>query len=137
MYPWLCGPTCLTRTPCILLTSYTENAPLVVTEALAAGVPIVGYDVGGVRDQVRHGYNGKLVPLLDLAALVRELESLIRHPGVRQQLARGARAAGTELWSWTAAGEWFSRAIGEALRDTDSGIVGNGRAGLPGSTHRA
>lgn len=47
----------------VLLTSVSEGLPRTVVEALAAGVPVVGTDVGGVREVLRSGRNGFVVPV--------------------------------------------------------------------------
>ena len=70
----------------LLITSATENHPLVALEALAARVPIVGYAVGGLPDIVRDGDAGLLSPPLDVAQLSRNLARLIEHPSERQRL---------------------------------------------------
>ena len=46
----------------LLLTSRTENLPNVVIEAQAAGIPVVGPDVGGISEAMLHGVTGLLVP---------------------------------------------------------------------------
>ena len=45
------------------LTSVFEGLPLTILEAMAAGCPIVATDVTGIRDVVRAGETGLLVPL--------------------------------------------------------------------------
>jgi glycosyltransferase involved in cell wall biosynthesis len=52
-----------------------DNSPLVILEALACGTPVVSFDVGGVRDTVRPGETGILLPLGDVEALTGVLES--------------------------------------------------------------
>ncbi|MGQ0561625.1 MAG: glycosyltransferase [Gemmatimonadota bacterium] len=42
-------------------SQWLETGPLVVLEAFAAGVPVVGSDLGGVRELVRDGQDGILV----------------------------------------------------------------------------
>src|SRR3989339_505005 len=49
-----------------LFTSLAENFPLVVLEALACGVPIVGFDVGGVKEAIIHKENGYIVQFKDI-----------------------------------------------------------------------
>jgi glycosyltransferase involved in cell wall biosynthesis len=44
--------------------SYTEGMPNAVLEALAMGLPIVSTDAGGLRDVLRDGENGFIVPSL-------------------------------------------------------------------------
>ncbi|MCR4278493.1 MAG: glycosyltransferase [bacterium] len=51
-----------------------ENAPLTVTDAIAYGLPVIGYEIGGIPEMVDHGENGFLVPHGDRDALVRSLK---------------------------------------------------------------
>ena len=52
-----------------ILSSSWENFPHGVVESLATGTPVVATDVGGVREVLRDGENGVLVPPGDQAAL--------------------------------------------------------------------
>jgi glycosyltransferase involved in cell wall biosynthesis len=60
-----------------VLCSVSEGFPNSLIEAMAAGRPIVATDVGGVRDAVRDGENGLLVPARDPAALASALGRLL------------------------------------------------------------
>lgn len=53
-----------------------ETGPLVVLEAFAAGLPVVGSDLGGIAERVRHGESGWLVPAGDIGAWTRALALL-------------------------------------------------------------
>lgn len=53
--------------------SYTETQGLVLAEALAAGVPIVAVDAPGVREAVKDGKNGRLIPKQDQEDFVEAL----------------------------------------------------------------
>ncbi len=46
-----------------------EGAPMVVLEAMAAGLPVIGSDIAGVRELIRNRVDGMLVPPDDAAAL--------------------------------------------------------------------
>jgi glycosyltransferase involved in cell wall biosynthesis len=97
----------------MLLPSYTENHPLVALEALAAGVPVVGYEVGGLPDIVRHDEQGLLAPLLDIAGLARVLDILIVNAALRRRLADGCIRKAREFPSWREAARGFHRALEE------------------------
>jgi len=105
----------LRQSDVLLLPSYTENAPLVVMEALAAGVPVAGYAVGDVPHLVTTNGAGLLVPVLDVAALSVALDRILRDPAERAQRSARARAAGSLLPTWEQASEDFGLTIGADL----------------------
>ena len=76
----------------LVVPSLTEGAPLVVLEAMAAGVPIVASAVGGIPDQIRHEGEGLLVPPGDPEALGDAVLKLLRDPGLARRMgASGCR----------------------------------------------
>jgi len=52
-----------------LFTSLAENFPLVILEAMACGIPIVSFDVGGVKEAISHKENGYIVKYKDIKDL--------------------------------------------------------------------
>ena len=70
-----------------------EPLGLVALEGAAAGLPVVASDHGGVREAVRHGETGLLVPPGDTAALAGALRLLADDPHLAGRLG----AAGAEL----------------------------------------
>jgi glycosyltransferase involved in cell wall biosynthesis len=62
------------------LSSHFEGLPLVLTEAMSAGLPIVATSVGGVPDVVREGETGYLVPAGDCRAFTEALRRLRNDP---------------------------------------------------------
>jgi glycosyltransferase involved in cell wall biosynthesis len=60
----------------------------VFVEAAAAGLPVIGTDVGGVSEMLRNGETGLLVPLHDAAALTAALTALIDDPERRRAMGR-------------------------------------------------
>ena len=74
------------------LPSVYEGLPLSILEAWAAKRPVVATDVMGIRDIVRHGENGLLVPLDDERRMAAELLRVLENPGLALELAtEGAR----------------------------------------------
>jgi glycosyltransferase involved in cell wall biosynthesis len=83
----------------IALTSANEGTPVAVIEALAAGVPAVSTDVGGVSDVVPEGKAGFLVPLGDTEAFAERLARLAADPALRAELAAGGSGWVRERYS--------------------------------------
>jgi len=82
-----------------VLTSDYEGTPNVVLEAMAAGLPVVATDVGGVREIIEHGVNGLIVPAHDEDALHSAVLELIGSPELRDRLSRSAARRVTEEFS--------------------------------------
>jgi len=80
-------------------TGQNETFCQTVQEALASGVPVITPAVGGPLDLVRHGENGWLFPPGQPRLLRSAVQSLARHPEVRQVMGRAARASVSER-SW-------------------------------------
>ncbi len=72
------------------LPSRYEGMPVVLLEALAAGIPCVVSRVGDNDLVVEDGKQGLVVPPNDVAALTKALSSLLRSPEVRQQMSEEA-----------------------------------------------
>jgi len=73
-----------------VLPSSWEGLPLSLLEALSCGIPTIATDVGGVRDAIRDGHNGILVPRDDEARLDAALNELV-DAGRRRALGEVAR----------------------------------------------
>jgi phosphatidylinositol alpha-mannosyltransferase len=68
-----------------------ESFGMVLTEAFAAGTPVVASDIPGYRDVVRDGVDGVLVPRGDATALAETLRDLAVEPDRRAAMAVAAR----------------------------------------------
>lgn len=75
-------------------TAQMENLPLVLIEALSAGVPVVAADVGGIPEIFREGQEGRFWPLDDVGKACDVLLDVLRDPDV---LARMRAAASTRF----------------------------------------
>ena len=78
----------------LVLPSRAETYGMVVTEALARGIPVLAADTGGVADTLgrapRGGVPGMLVPPDDVAALAAALRRWFDEPWLRDDLRRSA-----------------------------------------------
>lgn len=82
------------------LASYSETYGTVYAEALAAGLPVVGWRAGNLPHLVDDGIEGSLVEPGDIAGLAHALRRLATEPGWRASLAAGARRRGERLPTW-------------------------------------
>src|SRR5690606_17483416 len=73
--------------------SFTETQGLVLTEAMAAGLPAVALNAPGVREVVRNGENGFLLPARSPArTFARHLARLADEEALRKRCSQAARA---------------------------------------------
>jgi glycosyltransferase involved in cell wall biosynthesis len=71
-----------------VLPSISEGSPVVILEALAAGVPILASKVGGVPDLVRDGREGFLFEAGNVAQMVDLLALVLRDSQLRRRMSR-------------------------------------------------
>ena len=76
-----------------LLTSRNEGTPVALIESLAAGVPGVSTEVGGVRDVVDSDRVGLLVPSGDARALADRVAALCADRALRRRMGEAGRHA--------------------------------------------
>ena len=75
----------------VMPSIWYENAPLVISEAFAMGVPVIASRLGGMAEMVRDGIDGRLFAPGDSAELARILEELARDREALARLAAGVR----------------------------------------------
>jgi glycosyltransferase involved in cell wall biosynthesis len=90
----------------LVLASHAETYGMVVTEALARGLPVIAADVGGITEALGHGEDGirpgLLVPPGDPAALGAALRRWLEDAELRGSLRRAARERRASLRGWAA-----------------------------------
>lgn len=90
----------LSRIGMLVLPSISEGMPMVLIEAMAAGVPVVGRDVPGVRDLIVDGQTGVLVKGLGVGELAEGIRSLIEDVALRRRVIEGGRRLVEERYTW-------------------------------------
>jgi glycosyltransferase involved in cell wall biosynthesis len=130
----------------VVLPSLVEGLPRSLLEALAFGRPVVGTDIAGTREVIKHGSNGYLVPNGAHARFARAIMALALDPNLRIRFGRAGRRLAEERFSIEACADGFesivndlvdlgnnaidsSRTRAEAVRQTDVGWTHAGRAG--------
>jgi glycosyltransferase involved in cell wall biosynthesis len=82
-----------------LLATVGEAFGLVLPEAMACGVPVVGAYAGAIPEVVKDGETGLLVKPLDAVSLADGIEKLARNTALRKTMARQATARVTEMFT--------------------------------------
>ena len=81
-------PQVLAASDVLVLPSYREGTPRVISEALAAGLPVVATRIAGIPEQVPDGECGLLVDPGDVDALVQALDTLLESDSRREEMSR-------------------------------------------------
>ena len=106
---------------------------MVLTEAFAAGTPVVASEIAGYRDVVDDGANGVLVPHGDPLALAEALRDLALEPARRALLNDGAAASAAQ-YSWPLISEQTTQIYEQAIA---AGATGGKLLGAGGSGYLA
>jgi phosphatidyl-myo-inositol alpha-mannosyltransferase len=91
-----------------------ESFGMVLTEAFAAGTPVVASNIAGYRDVVRDGVDGVLVPPGDARALAEALRDLWEEPERRARMAQAA-AEDVKRFAWSRVADEVMEAYKEAI----------------------
>jgi glycosyltransferase involved in cell wall biosynthesis len=79
------------RAACLVLVSHQETAPLVIEEAMAAGVPVIASDVCGHPFMIRSGETGYLVNRFDEAQIAERIGHLLMDEAHNRAMGEKAR----------------------------------------------
>ena len=75
-----------------LLTSATESFGLVALEAMAAKVPVISSNAGGIREVNVHGVTGYLSTIGDVETMANYSLTLLQNPELHEQFRKNAYA---------------------------------------------
>ncbi|MYL22469.1 glycosyltransferase [Halomonas alkaliantarctica] len=101
------------RADALVLPAWYEGYGMVITEALARGLPVITTTGGALSDTLPDAA-GMKVPPGDVNALSAALERFLTDPALRAKLRQGASTAREHLNDWQSAGEQFARLLGVA-----------------------
>jgi phosphatidylinositol alpha-mannosyltransferase len=76
-----------------------ESFGMILTEAFAAGTPVIASHIAGYADVVTDGVDGALVPPADPQRLAEELQRMYVEPARREEMGRAARRS-AERYAW-------------------------------------
>jgi rhamnosyl/mannosyltransferase len=83
-------------------TGKTESFGMVLVEAMACGVPVIGTKVGGIPLVIDDKKTGLLVPPSDVPALAKAIRSLLDDPAKAAKLSNRAYQKAQRTYAWPA-----------------------------------
>lgn len=125
-YPWIELPGWVSRenllsemekAGLLVLPTLEDNCPMVVLEAMSAGLPVIASRVGGVPDLISEGKTGMMFDPLDPESMRNATKTLIADPGLRARIAAAARTEANE--------RFHPRSVAEAHMKIYREVLGN------------
>ena len=117
-------PDLLASADIFVLSSRSEGFPVSILEAMAAGLPVVATNVGGVAESVVDGETGLLVPPGDPDALAAALDRLLTDSALRLRLGTAGRERAHRYFDvadfWRAHVELYRRELERCASATGS-----------------
>jgi glycosyltransferase involved in cell wall biosynthesis len=108
----------LKRTEVFVLPSFAEGVPVVLMEAMAAGVPPVTTRIAGIAELIDDGESGWLVPPGDKDSLARRIDDLLTNPERRNAFGRAGREKVAREFNIARESNWLRRIVESALQGT-------------------
>ena len=101
----------------VAFPTMADNLPCVVMESLACGTPVVGFDVGGVAEMVRHMETGYLARPADAADLAVGISTLLADDDLRRRLGENGRRLALREFSLEVQAKRYANLYEELLRE--------------------
>jgi glycosyltransferase involved in cell wall biosynthesis len=105
----------------VVPSTKAEATTRVILEAFSAGVPVVGYAVGGIPEIVRDGQNGFLVPECEAGALARKIIEITKSD--LTAVVRTARADWEKSYSVLRYREQMAGVMSKCVQDRSRAIA--------------
>src|ERR1019366_4880410 len=82
-----------------VIPSLQESFGQTVTESLACGTPVVGFNTGGIPDMVRPGITGYLATVANADELAASISRVLDDPAQRAEMSRNCREIAVKEYS--------------------------------------
>lgn len=105
----------LSTSHAMLFPAAREGWGLTVVEANRCGTPVIGYDVPGLRDSIRHGINGYLVRSGDVEGMAGAASSLLKNKEELKQLSLNAMEYSRQF-SWDKSADEFLSVLERCMK---------------------
>lgn len=104
--------------PTITIYGQTEGLGVVLLEAMASGVPVIGSNTGGITDIIEDGVNGLLVPEGDPQALADAIIRILENPDLAERFRKAGLETVRDRFSWDVITDQFVEVYQEILKES-------------------
>jgi glycosyltransferase involved in cell wall biosynthesis len=105
----------LAHADALLMPSVHEGLPYVLLEAMSLRVPVIVSNVGGLKEVLKDGTTGLLVPVGDSPGIARAIGRLTAEPALRDKLTDAAEHLAATAFSGRTMTEGYLRIYRDAL----------------------
>ncbi len=105
-----------------VMSSFAEGLPVVLMEAMAAGVPVVATRIAGIPELVHDGHSGLLVSPGDADAIKKAIRRLLEDADLRNRFAVAGREKVEKEFNIQAESRWLVTILIRALVGNNGGI---------------
>jgi glycosyltransferase involved in cell wall biosynthesis len=97
------------------LPTAIDSQPLVILEAMSAGLPIVSTRIGGIPNMIKDGEEGFLIEPHSPQILADKIAELFRDPQMRERFSGAARERAIKDFSWQRRMEKYNEILEKAI----------------------
>lgn len=108
--------------PSIILNGQSEALGVVLIEAMASGVPVIGTNTGGIPDIISDGVNGLLAPERDSANLAEKICRILSDPNLAECLAREGLNTVCDKFSWDRVAQDYLKVYDYCMGNRDHNV---------------
>ena len=117
-------PTILRHCKLLLMPSWNEPFGRVVIEAMAAGIPVIGVNSGGVKEIIQDGITGYLIPPKKPLKIAEKMIYLFHHPDLAKEMGNKGKKIAMEKFSIQNYTKSIEKVIQEVANTPVEGIKG-------------
>ncbi|WP_373635704.1 glycosyltransferase [Yoonia sp. SS1-5] len=101
----------------LVLPSFAEGVPVVLMEAMASHIPVIGSRVAGISELVEDGVSGFLTQPGDVPTLTARLDQLLSDPALCQRMGQVGRRTVVDQYDIHKEAGWLLQVLRGAARD--------------------
>jgi glycosyltransferase involved in cell wall biosynthesis len=99
-----------------VLPSISEAFGMVIIEAMASGLPVIGSNAGGIPEIIKHGENGLLFKVGDYQSLAEKILILLNDEKMCKEMGKKSRRIAVQNFSYERMANEYIKVYKEVLR---------------------